>query len=348
MASFSIPDIPPKAELTPGTVDTSSGKALSPHTGTVVFSVNNTTDETLEGKLSVRSEGDAKPEWFSIEGEPQRDFGAKTSGTVNVKISVPAETKSGEYSFRLLVAEESDPDNDYEISQSTAFTVPPAGKVGGTAKKSKWWLWVLIGLVVLAIIGGVVWFLTREKKPPTEPPKVEATTAAVPDLVGKKLAEAKDLSADFDLTPVEGQAEGKEPNTIIRQLPEAGSTQNKGIPLKVTYDPGVVVPAELIGKTAEQSINILNRAGLHVQDTRTACRSSGTDGQIVETTPAVNSRVAKNTGVTVQVAVVGGTIGTRRFACGVLIQDLQVLRVPVAEATFRPIERATFAPKISQ
>ena len=29
-------------------------------------------------------------------------------------------------SFRLLVAEESDPDNDYEISQSTAFTVPGA------------------------------------------------------------------------------------------------------------------------------------------------------------------------------------------------------------------------------
>lgn len=349
MASFSIPDIPPKTELTPGTVDTSSGKALSPHTGTVSFAVNNGTGEILEGKVSVQVEGEAKAEWFTIEGEPQRDFSTTRAETVKVNISVPAEAKPGEYSFRLLVAEESDPDNDYEISQSTAFTVPPATKVTpttGGGGGGRWWLWVLIGLVVLAIIGGVVWFLTR-KDPPIEPPKVEATTAAVPDLVGKKLAEATDLSADFDLTPVEGQPEGKEPNTILKQVPEAGTVQNKGIPLKITYDPGVVVPAELIGKTAGDSINILARAKLQVAETRTSCEQSGTAGVISKTEPAVNSRVAKDTKVVVFVRVIGGAIGTRRIGCGIRVEDVRIF-TPVFTATPVPIQRATLAPRMVQ
>jgi hypothetical protein len=353
MSSFSIPDIPPKTELNKGSVDAVSGAALSPHSGAVQFAVNNGAGEIIDGKLSVLPDGQAKPEWFTIDGDAQRDFGTSGSETVKVNVSVPADVAQGDYSFRLQVAAVTDPDNEFARSPSTAFTVPVAEKTGGK-KKSKWWLWLLLGLLALAIIGGVVYALTRPKPPIVEPPKespsptAEPSTAAIPDLVGKTLDQAKGLAQDFDLTPVAGAAEGKQPDTILKQSPESGTTQNKGIPLKVTFDPGVVVPAELIGKTAEQSINILGRAGLHVQETRTACRSSGTDGQIVETTPAPNTRVAKDTGVTVHIAVIGGTIGTRRFGCGVRIEDLQILRFPVTEATFVPVGRATFAPRIQQ
>lgn len=349
MASFSIPDIPPKVELTPGTVDANSGKPVSPHSGTVVFSVNNSAGEIKTGKLSVIEEGDAQEAWFAIEGDQSREFGTSGGETVNIRISVPADAKPGDYSFRLLVSEEEDPDNDFEKSQSTTFTVPPAGKVGGGGGGggSKWWLWVLIVLVVLAVVGGAVWALTRKKEEVEVPPKVEAKTATVPDLVGKKLAEAKDLSQDFDLTPVEGQPEGKEPNTIIKQVPEAGTVQNKGIPLKVTLDPGVTVPAELIGKTAGDSINILGRAKLQVTETRTVCEPSGTAGVIAKTEPAVNTKVARGSGVVVFVRVVGGVVSGRRIGCGIRVEDIRIF-TPVIMGTPIPIERATLAPRIVQ
>jgi DNA-directed RNA polymerase subunit N (RpoN/RPB10) len=318
MASFSIPDVPPKAEITPGTVDAKSGKQLSPHTGAVVFTVNNSTGEIHEGRLSVRTEGEAKPEWFTIDGEPQRDIGTAGSETVKVTISVPAETKPGEYSFRLLVAEESDPDNDYEISQSTAFTVPPAGKVGGGGGGgSKWWLWVLIGLVVLAIIGGVVWFLTRDTTPPppppppTETPTVEPTTAVVPKLEGRTLQEARNLAVEFKLIEQEGPVNGNPPNTVMGQNPGADTTLTKGFPVTVTFDPGVAVP-NLGGQTLANATNKILGAGLTQGKVEIRCFSSGVADRIIDQNPKPNDRVEGKRVVTVVLSRIGTTLNPCR------------------------------------
>lgn len=342
MASFSIPDIPPKTELSKGSVDAASGKPIAPHSGSVQFAVNNRASEIIDGKLSVQPDGQAKDAWFTIDGAAQRSFKNSASETVKVNILVPADVAQGDYGFRLLVAAVTDPDNDFAISPSTAFTVPEAGKTGGKTKR-KWWLWLLLGLLALAIIAGVVWAIDgddRQAKPgPTGTPEPSAAMLTVPDLKGKNISELATLAAGFDLVQQAVPATGAAPGTILSQNPEPSARpQPQNALLKVTYDPGVEVPAELIGKTAEQSINILSRAGLHVQETRTACRTSGTDGAIVETTPAPNTKVAKNSGVTVHVAVVGGTIGKRRFDCGVVVHDLQVLQ-PIIMATPIPMNK---------
>lgn len=255
MANFSIPDIPPKTDLNKGTVDAVSGKAISPHTGSVQFAVNNSADEIIDGKLSVQPDGQAKAEWFSIDGAAQRDFKNSASETVKVNISVPADVAQGEYSFRLLAAAVTDPDNDFAISQSTAFTVPEAEKVGGK-KKSLWWLWLLIGLVVLAIIGGLVWFLTNRP-------------ANVPNLIDlseeKAKAELEDNNLEVGKIGKACSTEHKA-GTVSAQKPEKNQEVEKGtkvditiatqptifrgkptclilVPLEVKPAPGVFLPA---------------------------------------------------------------------------------------------------------
>ena len=323
MPSFEIPDGPTTVKLSGSLTD-----AKAPRTGSVVFAVNNKAGDTRSGRLSIQVAGQTKAEWFAIDGEQERKFDpSPASQTVTVKLSVPGEVAAGNYPFRLRVVAVNDPDNDFADGPATTAEVA----AGVVPKPPKMWLWIVLAVVLLAVIGGVLWFVLKPKPdgPPIIVPTPSAsaptptpsptpsvpTTATVPNLVGKTLAEAGPLAGDFDLTPVAGQAAGKAPDTILQQAPAADSVQNKGIPLKVTFDPGVIVPP-LNGQNPEQAINTLNRAGLHVQSSTTRCVENGTAGLIVDSQPKPNDRVASGSGVVVFVAVIDGMIGRTRFACG--------------------------------
>jgi hypothetical protein len=311
MSSFSIPDNKPKIELNKGSVDAVSGAALSPHSGAVQFAVNNGAGEIIDGKLSVLPDGQAKPEWFSIDGDAQRDFGTSGSETVKVNVSVPADVAQGDYSFRLQVAAVTDPDNEFAISPSTAFTVPAAEQKGGK-KKSKWWLWLLLGLLALAIIGGVVYALTRPKPPPpvdpaTEaPPTAEPTTAVVPDLIGKSVDEAKGLAANFEFKANPGQVTGAQPNTVLTQNPGKDLTRSKGDPLVVTFDPGVQVPP-LVGSRLADATNAILGAKLVQGRITTHCIRTGMPNLVHDQNPNQGTPVPANTTVTLVITALPPT-----------------------------------------
>lgn len=333
MSSFSIPDIPPKIELNKGSVDAVSGAALSPHTGAVQFAVNNSAGEIIDGKLSVLTDGQAKPEWFAIDGDVQRDFGTSGSETVKVNVSVPADVAQGDYSFRLQVAAVTDPDNEFAISPSTAFTVPAAEKKGGQ-KKSKWWLWLLLGLLALAIIGGVVWALWPEPKkidPPKETATAEPTTAVVPKLEGKTLDDARQLAAEFKLIEQEGPVSGNPPNTVVSQNPGAETTLNKGFPVTVTYDPGISVP-DLSGLTLADATNRILGAGLTQGQVEIRCVTSGVSDRIVGQNPDRGTRVEGKRVVT----VVLSRLQTPLIPCRRRFIDIrEATKLPMAQS--RPV-----------
>ena len=160
MSSFQIPEGP--SQVAQG--------------GTAVFSVNNTTEETMQGKLSVQVSGGADAAWFPIDGERERPFPAKLGETVQVKVTVPPATPPGDYRFRLRVAAVNDPDNDTAESPPVTVTVtaapPPPPKKGFPI-----WAIILIVLAVLAAAGFGVWkLLDRPDKP--EEPTAEASTPA--------------------------------------------------------------------------------------------------------------------------------------------------------------------------
>ncbi len=331
MASFEIPDGPSTVQLT-GAPSATPGLPSGPRSGTAQFTVNNTSDSTMNAQLSIGVQGDSKPEWFSIDGDAERRLVASKSETVNVRIAIPATAAAGIYPFRLRVAAVNDPDNDFVDGPTTQAEVEQAAEPE-KKKGIPWWVWLIAALVLLGIIGGIVWAVTRSK-PETGPGAATASTAAVlvvPDLTGKNVSDLPALAAGFDLVQQAGAVGGKAPGSILSQNPGPGGGQvAPGTLLKVTFDPGVVVP-NLTNQTTDQAIRSL-RPNLHIDDSIARCENSGTVGQIVDQDPKPNTQAASNTGVKVFVRVVNAAT-TRSFACGRAfnIEELQIRAVPVIQ-----------------
>lgn len=320
MPSFEIPDGPATVKLTEG------ADATTPRTGSIVFTVNNKSGEVRSGTLSVQVAGQSKAEWFAIDGEHERGFDSANSETVTIKIAVPNSVAAGNYPFRLRVVAVNDPDNDHTDGPATTVEVPPPPPPLPVPKPK--WPWIVGALVLLAVIGGLAWAYWPKPDGPVDPvatetaaPTPEVTTEAasptpevtalIPDVVGKTLAEATPLATLFVLTPVMAQGGDKPVDQIYAQLPAADSVQNKGIPLRVTIDPGVEVP-DLRGTDTSGAVRRLQQIGLHVQSSTTSCDANAVDGQITAQQPGPSERVKANSGVNITVAAVGGTIG--RFA----------------------------------
>ena len=333
MASFEIPDGPATVKLT-GAPPATPGAPSGPRSGTAQFTVNNITDSTMNGQLSIGVQGDSKPEWFTIDGDSERKLVASKSETVNVKIAIPATAAAGIYPFRLRVAAVNDPDNDFIDGPTTVAQIEQAAEPE-KKKGIPWWVWLIGVLVLLGIIGGIVYAVGGKKKHPDPDPTATATATStaltVPDLTGKNISDLPTLAAGFDLVKEAGAVGGKAPGSILTQNPApGGGPVAQGSLLKVTYDPGVEVP-NLTNQTTDVAIRTL-RPNLHIDDSIARCETSGTVGQIVDQDPKPNTRVASNTGVKVFVRVVNSTT-TRSFACGRAfnVQDLQVRAVPVIQ-----------------
>jgi len=115
------------------------------------FTVTNTTQQSLKGRLLTRPASPASPDWFTIVGESVRDFGPDAAEQVVVQLAVPTGSPAGAYSFRLDAVSQVDPDEDFTEGPSVAFDVaqaPPPPK-----KKFPWWIVIVLGvlLVVVAI-----------------------------------------------------------------------------------------------------------------------------------------------------------------------------------------------------
>lgn len=207
----------------------SSGAARAP------FMVTNTTAQTLKGRLIARPSDPAKPEWFSIVGDPVRDFAPNAAQQVVVELGVPPGSPPGSYSFHLDAVSQVDPDEDFTEGPSVAFDVAPAPK---PKKPFPWWILIVAGAVVLLIVVGVVvWLLVRDTGPKTTP---------VPAVVGFSAAAAESTltNAGFitktQLVPVSDPAQN---GLVQSQDPAAGSAQLPGTEMRITVGHMSLVPA---------------------------------------------------------------------------------------------------------
>jgi len=226
MPTFEIPDGPTTVELN------RSGDA--PATGSIVFNVTNKSSDSCAGRLSVVPSGSSKEEWFTIDGDRERTFASGETQTATIKISAPKDVPAGDYPFRLRAVAVNDPDNDHSEGPVATAKVPAPPVV--EKKRSLWWLWLLIGLLVLALIGGGVWFAFFRDKGPE--------LIAAPDFTvgGMTVDQAKKDPKGFKLVDVAGQPSGKPVGTIILQQPAPKSPVTLGQEIKLTFDPGAPAP----------------------------------------------------------------------------------------------------------
>src|SRR5690348_13403759 len=139
MPTFEIPDGPTTVELK----RSGDPKNPAPAQGSAIFNVTNKSGASCAGRLSVQVAGSTKAEWFTIDGDRERNFDAGQTQTANVKITIPPDVVAGDYPFRLRAVAVNDPDNDH-----TEGAVTTAKLIGADVKPTnRWWLWILIGLV---------------------------------------------------------------------------------------------------------------------------------------------------------------------------------------------------------
>ena len=289
MPTFEIPDGPTTVELK------RSGDAQNPGpaTGSIVFNVTNKSTDSCAGRLTVVPSGSSKEDWFAIEGDRERTFAAGETQTAKINISAPQDVAAGDYPFRLRAVSVNDPDNDHAEGPVATAKVPPPLPV---KKKSLWWLWLLIGLLVLALIGAVVWFaFLRDKGEDT------TKTAKAPDFTaGMTVDAAKKDPKGFKIVEAAGEATGKPIGTIVSQDPAPNAPAAPGQDIKVTFDPGVAVPALPANATLVSAANTLTAAKLRPGNA--LCDSSSGKpgaqvGRVTTFVPATGAQLAANTPV---------------------------------------------------
>jgi len=300
MPSFEIPDGPTAVPLMSQSV---KGKPM--RTATVTFTVTNKADQTLSCRLKVAPQADAKDEWFDLQGEKERPFAASETQKVTVNVAVPAEVAPGDFKFRLQAMNVNDPGNDYAESAVATLSVvkpppPPPTKI---------WPYILVAAVLVLIVGGVAGFLILSKKPP-------AATVMVPDVSSGGLTFAQAQGAlvvkNFSAVRVTGPATGKAPETVVSQDPAANTavpppTASAPTPVKVTVDPGVVVP-DVSTKSLpfQQAFDAMNNAGLHVTSpSKIRIGIADRYNVIVDQSLPAGTVVARDTPVTLTVQVPG-------------------------------------------
>jgi hypothetical protein len=286
MAIFEIPDL---AKTVPLTGKTQGGKTV--YEGSTTFTITNTTDQGLSGRVAVQPQTGAKPEWFKLD-QSDRDFPAKGTQTFTVKLSVPDDA-TGKYAFDLLAVNVADPDNLFTKSPAVAFEIPAKVKTPFPI-----WIPIVAGVVLLLVVGIVLYFVLSSGGTPTPPP---TAGVIVPNVVGLTTdqAKAKLTAAGFTVSVADDDASNAAPGTVTTEAPAADGTATapSGSEVKLAAAVGVVVPDVGAGKSYDFVAGILTGAGLTPARVNVAAAGNAPD-TVISLNPAAGTHVARQSTVT--------------------------------------------------
>lgn len=156
--------------------------------GSISFTVSNIAGRELEGRARIEPDEPGQSGWYTIEGEPQRTFGADETHQYTVQIDAPSDAPPGRYGLKLEVDSVENPDEDYAVGPQVAVEVTPSEEKA-TKGAFPWWI-VAVGAGVL-VIGGAVAFLLLRNGDEDAGPTDTAPTAAI-------TASCSGLDCEFD------------------------------------------------------------------------------------------------------------------------------------------------------
>src|SRR5512136_2248407 len=94
-------------------------------TGTVSFTVSNTSANTVHARARVTPGDTSILPWFTIDGKISRVLDPAGTEQYSVLITVPPTAAPKDYTFNLLVVDESLPDENFTEGPAVKLTVPP-------------------------------------------------------------------------------------------------------------------------------------------------------------------------------------------------------------------------------
>jgi hypothetical protein len=127
-------------------------------TGQITFTVANTSARSLGTNAQVVPSDPAIQSWFQIEQGAARHLDPHQTVQYIVTVHIPENAPPQSYTFHLVVADESNPDDNFNTSPDVRVTAPPPA--APPAKKPfPWWIIavaVVVVIVIIIIIAAVV------------------------------------------------------------------------------------------------------------------------------------------------------------------------------------------------
>jgi len=193
---------------------TSDSMRLQSGRGETTFTVTNNSPRALRARAEILP---AKPQaatWLSIAQEPERHFPPGAVEQFVVKINVPPGTPEEDHSFFLRVADIADPNERYTKGPTVAFkTAAAPAPPAPPPKPFPWWIFAVIGLGFLMIIGGIVYWAARDP--------------GVPEVVGETEEEAIRIleAAGFTTITTASDSGRDQEGKVVSQIPGGGESR---------------------------------------------------------------------------------------------------------------------------
>lgn len=185
--------------------------------GEVAYTVTNQVGRAVRARATITPEDKATESWVSIP-DAEREYRDGGSQQLTAKVVVPKDAAPRDYKFLFDVAEVTNPEQIYE--QGPPFIVKVTARAEPIVeppveKKSKAWIFILLGVVAALILGGVAFFMIRN-----------GGEEGLPDVTGLSLDSASTVLDKAGLTDslagdsFTGLAD---PGIVIRQEPASES-----------------------------------------------------------------------------------------------------------------------------
>jgi beta-lactam-binding protein with PASTA domain/tRNA A-37 threonylcarbamoyl transferase component Bud32 len=197
--------------------------------------------------------------------------------------------------------------------------LPPTGPPE-EEQRSRWWIPVLVTLLILGLLGIVLFFLAQNLLEDEEPP---AQMVSVPNVVGdpRRVAEQEIRDAGLEVgeivpAPAEDHPD-EEPGTVIEQNPAADQQVSEGteVILTVVGQPELVaVPDIPEGSSFEDAQSILADAGL-VAVPQDQASDTVEEGDVIGTEPPAGTDVEPESEVQVLISTGPGTVAVPEVCC---------------------------------
>ncbi|UZX04934.1 PASTA domain-containing protein [Arthrobacter sp. CDRTa11] len=241
----------------------SPGVELKDGKGSLAASVTNAGAEkepVVLGAFSAQAASPPGATYASID-KPLRVIPAGATEQYVVNFDTTG-ASAGNHQVKLIAYSADEAPEDYADQAHVVTLVVPAAEE--ERKKKFPWLWVVIGAVVLlALIGGVVWFLLKD--------------VTVPPVEGKQVAEATQLLTDAGFSVGTTEKEDAAPKgQVLSQEPDGETSAPRGsnVTLEVAVPVKVTMP-DILGNSIETAREALTMAKLELVFTSdSTCTSS--------------------------------------------------------------------------
>jgi beta-lactam-binding protein with PASTA domain len=258
--------------------------------GEAVFTVFNASGRPVQGRALIQVLDPAAAPWVGPIDAPVQQFEPSGTHQYRVPIKAPPDAPQGDYTFRLNMVGEENPDEFFTEGPAVTFQLPEPTP---QRKPFPWWI-IAAAIVLLLLVGGGLFFLLNRN---TEVPEVAGMQVEV---AGEAIRDAG-LAIGVSLEQPSGELGA---GRVISTNPAEGQTVSRGTRVALLVSSGAPGPVtvqvpDVAGFSLNDAVTTLQTSGLRFEGVAQSFSAEIPSGQIIRTDPAAGTQVLEGTEVTI-------------------------------------------------